>query len=128
MEFRQPQETGATHTSSLTRFRTARHLSATRVANELCANMMRGVGGVALKASAHWSVSHSLISHHRTATIKQSTGFVGSLWSAFVPCGGTIRLSHITLRLLVIFPSNYLTSGAQNCMKYEHKSVVGYIE
>jgi hypothetical protein len=71
----------------LSRFGTDRHLTATRVANELCANVVRGVGGVALKESAHWSVSHSLISHHRTATIKQSTGFTASLWSAFVSCG-----------------------------------------
>ena len=35
-------------------------------------------------SGAHWSVSHSLISHHRTATIKQCTGLAVSLWSAVV--------------------------------------------
>ena len=74
-----------------TTFGTDRHLTATRVANEVCANVMRGVRGVAYKKSAHWSVSHSLISHHRTATIKQSTGFVGSLWSAFVRCAESVQ-------------------------------------
>jgi hypothetical protein len=76
--------------------RTDRHLTATRVANERCAYVMRGVGGVAIRESSHWSISHSLISHHRTATIKQSTGLVGSLWSACVAAGSSRCKIHYT--------------------------------
>jgi hypothetical protein len=70
---------------------------------------VRGVGGVAVKKDSHWSVSHSLISHHRPdrpATIKQSTGFLSSLRSAFVRLVLKRASSHITSNLLTISSSD----------------------
>jgi len=87
--------------------RTDRHyLTATRVANELCANVMRGGWRGALKESSHWSISHSLISHHRTATIKQSIRGWWLVFGVLVWRAAEVGARHSTLHSLVIIPSN----------------------
>jgi hypothetical protein len=113
-QFRKFQRSSCASSLQTWKHRTACHLTATRVMSELCANVMRGVGGVIRKESAHWSVSHSLISHHRTAAIKQSTGLVGSLWSTCAACGETGYKSPYTS--FVCHYSFKLTLGKQNCV------------
>lgn len=85
---------------------TERHLTATRVANEHCANVMRGGWRGALTESSHWSISHSLISHHRTAAIKQSIRGWWVVFGVLVWRAAEVDARHITLHSLVIIPTN----------------------
>jgi hypothetical protein len=81
---------------------------------------MRRDGGDTWKDDAHWSLSHSLISHHRAVTIKQSAAFSDKLWCVFVRCvAPETWISHIWYNLLTVFFDN------ADCMKYEHKHI-GY--
>jgi len=73
---------------------------------------MRGDGGVALKESSHWSISHSLISHHRTATTDEDRYNKAVYKGWWVVIGvlvwrpALVGARYITLNSLVIISSN----------------------
>lgn len=73
-----------------------------------------GMAGFAEKKDAHWSVSYSLTSHHRAATIKQSRGFMSSRWSALVWLMWNRTSRHFTSNLLTISSSNRWISVIHN--------------